>query len=64
MRLKIQWLTVVLVSFSIMGFSQSKKNTIIPRTYVASKTVTPIAIDGDESDPSWSKAEWTDLLKI
>lgn len=63
MRLKIHWLTVVLVSFSVVGFSQSKKNTIIPKTYVASKTVTPIAIDGDESDPSWSKAEWTDLFE-
>lgn len=63
MRLKFQWLTVVLVSLSAAGFAQSKKNTIIPKTYVAAKTTSPIKIDGDESDASWSRAEWTDLFE-
>ncbi|MGN7812062.1 carbohydrate-binding family 9-like protein [Flavobacterium sp. 22076] len=63
MRLKFQWLTVVLVSLSAAGFAQSKKNTIIPKTYVAAKTTSPITIDGDESDASWSRAEWTDLFE-
>jgi hypothetical protein len=63
MRLKFQWLTVVLVSFSAVGFAQSKKNTIIPKTYTAAKTTSPITIDGDESDVSWSKADWTDLFE-
>lgn len=63
MRLKFQWLTVVLVSLSTAGFAQSKKNTIIPKTYIAAKTTSPITIDGDESDASWSRAEWTDLFE-
>lgn len=63
MRLKFQWLTVVLVSFSFVGFSQTKKNTIIPKTYVAAKTASPITIDGDESDAAWSKADWTALFE-
>lgn len=62
MRLKIQWLTAVLGFISIVGYSQSK-NTIIPKTYVAAKTTSPIVIDGDESDASWSKADWTDLFE-
>ncbi|MBF4487156.1 carbohydrate-binding family 9-like protein [Flavobacterium sp. CSZ] len=62
MRLKIQWLTVVLGFLSIVSNSQSKK-TILPKTYVASKTTTPIVIDGDDSDTSWSKADWTDLFE-
>ena len=61
MRLKIQWLTIALGFISIIGYSQSK-NTIIPKTYVASKTENPIVIDGDDSDASWNKAVWTDLF--
>ena len=63
MHLKFKWLTVVLVFFSIAGFSQSKKNTVIPKTYVAGKTINPIVIDGDESDAAWSKTDWTDLFE-
>jgi hypothetical protein len=62
MRLKIQWLTVALGFLSIVSNAQSKK-TILPKTYVASKTTTPIVIDGDDSDTSWSKADWTDLFE-
>lgn len=62
MRLKIQWLTIALGFISIMSHSQSKK-TIVPKTYVASKTSTPLVIDGDESDVSWSKVDWTDLFE-
>jgi hypothetical protein len=63
MRLKLRWLTVVLVSLSTVCFAQSKKNTIIPKTYIAAKTADPIIIDGDESDASWSKTDWTDLFE-
>ncbi|WP_269236711.1 carbohydrate-binding family 9-like protein [Flavobacterium flavigenum] len=63
MFLKNQWLTIVLVFSSIAMFSQSKKNTIVPKTYVASKTSNPILIDGDESDISWNKADWTALFE-
>ncbi|MEP6806494.1 MAG: carbohydrate-binding family 9-like protein [Flavobacterium sp.] len=62
MRLKIQWLTIALGFLSVMSYSQSKK-TIVPKTYVASKTTTPLVIDGDESDASWSKVDWTDLFE-
>ena len=61
MRLKIQWLTIALGFISIVGYSQSK-NTVIPKTYVATKTTNPIVIDGDDSDASWNKADWTDLF--
>jgi len=62
MVLKLKWFTVTLGLISIIGYSQSKK-PVIPKTYVAAKTKTPIVIDGDESDASWSKADWTDLFE-
>lgn len=62
MVLKLKWLTVALGLISITGYSQSKK-PVIPKTYVAAKTTKPIVIDGDESDVSWSKADWTDLFE-
>jgi hypothetical protein len=62
MRLKLKGLSVALGFISIIGYSQSKK-TIVPKTYVATKTTTPIVIDGDDSDASWSKADWTDLFE-
>ncbi len=62
MRLKMKCLIIALGILSITGYSQSKKN-IVPKTYVAGKTATPIVIDGDESDSSWSKADWTTLFE-
>ena len=62
MGLKLKGLTVVLGFLTTIGYSQSK-NTIVPKTYVAAKTATPIVIDGDQSDVSWNKAEWTDLFE-
>jgi hypothetical protein len=62
MSLKFKGLSVALGLLSIIGYSQSK-NTIVPKTYVASKTVTPIVIDGDQSDVAWNKADWTDLFE-
>lgn len=63
MCLKFNWLAVLLACLSITtGYSQSK-STIVPKTYVASKTANPIVIDGDESDISWNKADWTDLFE-
>ncbi|CAD0003895.1 carbohydrate-binding family 9-like protein [Flavobacterium chungangense] len=63
MLLKNQWLTIVLVFSSIAVFSQSKKNTIVPKTYTANKITKPILIDGDESDPAWKNAAWTALFE-
>lgn len=62
MVLKLKWLAVALGLISITGYSQSKK-LVIPKTYVAAKTTKPLVIDGDESDASWSKADWTDLFE-
>lgn len=62
MVLKLKWFTVALGLISIIGYSQAKK-PVVPKTYVAAKTKTPIVIDGDESDASWSKADWTDLFE-
>ncbi|CAD0005454.1 carbohydrate-binding family 9-like protein [Flavobacterium salmonis] len=63
MFLKNQWLTIVLVFSSIAVLSQSKKNTIVPKTYTANKIANPILIDGDESDPAWKNADWTALFE-
>ncbi|OOV19332.1 carbohydrate-binding family 9-like protein [Flavobacterium sp. LM4] len=63
MLLKNQWLTIVLVFSSIAVLSQSKKNTIVPKTYTANKITKPILIDGDESDPAWKNADWTALFE-
>jgi len=62
MNLKFKCLTIALGFFSIIVHSQSKK-TIVPKTYVASKTTTSITIDGEDTDAAWSKAEWTDLFE-
>ncbi|MGO4773391.1 carbohydrate-binding family 9-like protein [Flavobacterium sp. W22_SRS_FK3] len=62
MHLKLKWLTIALGVLSISSYSQSKK-TIVPKTYVASKTTTPIVIDGYDSEVSWNNAEWTDLFE-
>nr|WP_315221881.1 carbohydrate-binding family 9-like protein [uncultured Flavobacterium sp.] len=59
---KFQWLTVILAFLSIIGYSQSNK-TITPKTYVAAKSSDIIVIDGEESDVSWNKADWTDLFE-
>jgi hypothetical protein len=62
MRLKFKWLTVALGFISVIGFSQTRK-TITPKTYVAAKTHDAIVIDGDDSDVSWNKTDWTDLFE-
>lgn len=62
MRLKNKYSVVFLCILSINIYSQSR-STIIPKTYVAAKTGTPIIIDGDESDDAWSKVDWTDSFE-
>ncbi|MFV8327965.1 carbohydrate-binding family 9-like protein [Flavobacterium sp. ZS1P14] len=59
MREKLKWVSVALGFLSIMGYAQSKKE-ITPKTYVAYKTADKIVIDGDESDASWAKVDWSD----
>ena len=58
MRIKSQFLSVIIGCFAFSGFAQSVKE-ITPKNYVAYKTSKEIIIDGDETDPAWEKAEWT-----
>lgn len=59
MVVQLRWLTVILAFFSIVTYSQSKK-TVVPKTFVAYKTTEKMIIDGDDSDASWSKVDWSD----
>lgn len=52
---------ITISCFSILGCAQSKKE-ITPKTFIAYKTLEEIAIDGDPSDSSWNKAEWSDTF--
>ncbi|TCN58654.1 carbohydrate-binding family 9-like protein [Flavobacterium circumlabens] len=61
-RIKSKLLVMILGCFSLFGFAQSGKE-ITPKTYVASKTETPIVIDGEDTDVAWNKAEWTALFE-
>lgn len=58
MRIKSHIIVVIVGCFSLSGFAQSVKE-ITPKNYVAYKTPKEIVIDGDETDASWDKAEWT-----
>jgi len=62
MHLKLKWLTVVLGFLSALGYSQSQKE-VVPKTYTAHKITEPLVIDGDASDVSWNKVNWTDLFE-
>ncbi len=50
--------TVMICSIH-MGLAQNT-NSIIPKTYVASKTLEEINIDGKDTDASWGKIKWSD----
>jgi hypothetical protein len=62
MCLKFKWWPVALGFVSIVGYAQAKK-AIIPKTYVAAKTSTPMVIDGSDTELAWNKVEWTDLFE-
>lgn len=57
---KVKSIVFVLAFGSTIGFAQSKE--IVPKNYVAYKTSEIIQIDGNESETSWSKVEWTDAF--
>lgn len=59
MVVKMKWLTVVFGLISIIGCAQLREG-IIPKSYVAYKTADKIVIDGDGSDVSWSKVDWSE----
>jgi len=58
MRDKSKILSLILGCFSLLSYAQSKSE-IIPKSYVAYKTQTAIAIDGEASEAAWERAEWT-----
>lgn len=58
MVVKMKYLALVFGFISMIGYAQSKKG-IVPKTYVAYKTPDKIVIDGDDSDVSWSKVDWS-----
>jgi len=59
MYLKLKLFTIFISCFSLICCAQSK-NEIIPKSYIAHKTLEVIKIDGNESDTSWTKIEWSD----
>nr|WP_269227381.1 carbohydrate-binding family 9-like protein [Flavobacterium eburneipallidum] len=61
MLVKMKYLALVFGLISVIGFAQSKKG-MVPKTYVAYKTADKIVIDGDDSDASWSKVDWSDAF--
>jgi len=58
MRKRGKILFIAISCLSIVGCAQATKE-IIPKTFIAYKTDTKIVIDGDASDASWEKAEWS-----
>ncbi len=52
---------VVFSCFSLIGCAQPMSETT-PKNYIAYKTIDAIKIDGDGSDASWDKAEWSDAF--
>ncbi|KQC29796.1 carbohydrate-binding family 9-like protein [Flagellimonas eckloniae] len=59
MNLKFEFLILLCAGFSMFGCAQSK-NEPTPKSYIAYKTLEKIKIDGDGSDNSWSKTDWSD----
>ncbi len=65
--MKIFFKIVLFICFfiSISSCSQQKEviePAMIPKSYIAYKVETSIKIDGDDSDESWEKANWTDVF--
>tara|TARA_R110000868_G_scaffold29813_3_gene110690 strand:+ start:8937 stop:10010 length:1074 start_codon:yes stop_codon:yes gene_type:complete len=52
-------IAIAVSCLSIVGCAQSK-NEIVPKTFIAYKTDAKIVIDGNASDASWDKAEWSE----
>lgn len=61
MLFKLSFLGILIGCFSSLGCAQSKTKTF-PKTYIAYKTSDNIKIDGDDSDLSWSKTQWSEAF--
>ncbi|MEI6865425.1 carbohydrate-binding family 9-like protein [Flavicella sp.] len=60
MGLYIKFLTIAIYGFTVLSHAQLKN--IVPKSYIAYKTQQAINIDGEDSDPSWNKVEWSELF--
>ncbi|WP_111308424.1 carbohydrate-binding family 9-like protein [Confluentibacter sediminis] len=61
MQLQLRLLVIATFCSSLLGCAQPSKE-LIPKQYIAYKTAKNIVIDGDESDASWDKAQWSDAF--
>ncbi|MDU8886018.1 carbohydrate-binding family 9-like protein [Yeosuana sp. MJ-SS3] len=61
MQFKIRFICILIGCFSTISCAQSKTE-IVPKTYIAYKALEEIKIDGDDSDISWSKAQWSEAF--
>ena len=59
MNLRYQFLFVLLLSVSINAFSQTQKDTIY-----AVQAVTPVVVDGKDTEACWAKAEWKPIDQV
>ncbi|CAH8282403.1 carbohydrate binding protein with CBM9 domain [Mariniflexile fucanivorans] len=58
MSLKLKFLITLFGGISALGCSQSNIE-IMPKSYIAYKTSETIKIDGEDSDSSWNKTQWS-----
>ena len=58
--MKFTKLVIACCLFSVVSCAQSKKN--VPKSYVAYKTSESIKIDGQATESSWSKVDWSDTF--
>ena len=58
--MKLPKLVIALCLFTIVSCAQSNNN--IPKSYIAYKTSETITIDGEPTETSWNKTEWSDAF--
>ncbi|KJD31182.1 carbohydrate-binding family 9-like protein [Tamlana nanhaiensis] len=61
MNRKLSILLLIAIGASVLGYAQPKTD-LMPETYVAYKTNTPISIDGKGDDNAWKNAAYTKLF--
>ncbi|MFH4965698.1 carbohydrate-binding family 9-like protein [Gaetbulibacter sp. M235] len=61
MQNKFKTVLIAVNLISLFGCAQSNKD-ITPQTYVAYKTSEKIIVDGDDSERSWEKSQWSDAF--
>ncbi len=59
MNFRYQFLSFLLILFSINSFAQTQKDTIF-----VVKSIDPVVVDGSDSDVVWSKTNWHPISKV